>query len=95
MGLMGLVLALGRQSAMHHLPMVSSFKLYDGAPYHMGYTKKVLPPLAVASGRGPVQWHATTCTSTNSKTMRLCVDGACGTECYDMHMYLLWLVPYL
>ncbi len=24
-----------------------------------------------------------------------CVDGACRTDCYDMHMYLLWLVLYL
>ena len=29
------------------------------------------------------------------RAVRVCVDGACGTECYDMHMYLLWLVAYL
>jgi hypothetical protein len=29
------------------------------------------------------------------RAMRVCVDGACGTECYDMHMFSLWLVPYL
>ncbi len=29
------------------------------------------------------------------RDVRVCVDGACGTECYDMHMYLLWLVPWL
>jgi hypothetical protein len=31
---------------------------------------KVLPPLTVASGRGTVQWHATTCASTRNRTMR-------------------------
>ncbi len=25
------------------------------------------------------------------RAVRVCVDGACGTECYDMHMYLLAL----
>ena len=29
------------------------------------------------------------------RAMRVCVDGAGGTKCYDMHMYLLWFVPYL
>ncbi len=24
------------------------------------------------------------------RAVRVCVDSACGTECYDMHMYLLW-----
>jgi hypothetical protein len=31
----------------------------------------------------------------HERAVRVCVDGACGTECYDMHMYLLWLVAYL
>ncbi len=31
------------------------------------------------------------------RAVRVCVDGAAVAprQCYDMHMYLLWLVPYL
>jgi hypothetical protein len=27
------------------------------------------------------------------RAVRVCIDGACGTECYDMHIYLLLHLP--